>query len=243
MSEDNRKHFHHQIDDLRASIVQLAARVTETIPRATRALLDGDLAVAQSIIDGDDVIDAEALSIEERCLSLMALQQPMASDLREVVTALKLDWEIERAGDLAVNIAKSTRRLYGGSFTPRLRGLTEQMGEEAFRLSRLAVDAYVENNIGLASALDDMDDRLDRLQIDFIAAIIETHDAGQITVAASVQLAMVARWFERIGDHAVNMGERVQYLVTGWLPEHTGAARIEARGRAGGATTTATGGA
>jgi phosphate transport system protein len=231
MADESRKQFHEQLDDVKADIVRMAAITNETIPRATQALLTGDLQVAQQIIDDDDVVDQQSLEIEEACLRLLALQQPMAIDLRNVMTAVKLNWELERAADLSVNICKALRRIYGVALTPQLRGIIEQMSEEAYRLSRLAIDAYMDADVALASALDDMDDRLDALQVELVRAIFEAHEADHMPLLTAVQLALIGRYYERIGDHAVNMGERVQYLVTGWLPEHTGAARIEAKAR------------
>ena len=137
--------------------------------------------------------------------------------------------EIERSGDLVVNIAKTMRRIYGDELTPRIRGLIEQMSEEAAKLYKSAIDAYLDDDAALAAAIDDMDDVLDSLQKDFIEAVIAAHEAERIDLNAAVQLALIARYYERIGDHAVNMGERVQYLVTGWLPEHGTAAVAEAR--------------
>jgi phosphate transport system protein len=231
MTEEARKTFHQELDEVKTDIVRLAAMASETIPRATQALLGSDLAAAQQIIDDDDVIDQQSLEIEESCLRVLALQQPMAGDLRAIMTAVKLNWELERSADLAVNICKAIRRIFGIELTPQIRGIIEQMSEEAYRLTRLAVDAYVDGNVALAAALDDMDDRLDGLQVEFIAAIFDAHEHGGMPLSSAVQLALISRYYERIGDHAVNMGERVQYLVTGWLPEHTGAARAQAQGR------------
>ena len=98
------------------------------------------------------------------------------------------------------------------------------MGDESAKLFRVAIDAYVERDDGKAAALDDMDDRLDALHKDYIQAIFETHERAELELQAGVQLALIGRYYERIGDHAVNIGERVRYMVTGWLPEHTGAA-------------------
>jgi phosphate transport system protein len=231
MTDEARKQFHHQLDEVKADIVRLAAMAGETIPRATQALLDGDLTLAQQIIDDDDVIDRQSIEIEESCLRLLALQQPMASDLRALMTAVKLNWDLERSADLSVNICKTVRRIYGISLTPHLRGVIEQMSEEAYRLMRLAVDAYVDGNAALAAALDDMDDRLDALQVDLIRAIFDAHESQGMPLLNAVQLALVGRYYERIGDHAVNMGERVTYLVTGWLPEHIGATRADVKAR------------
>jgi phosphate transport system protein len=230
--DEIRKSFHQQLEDIKQDVIELAAMVVESIPRATQALLDADLTAAQAVIDYDDVLDAKSLEIEEECQRLLALQQPMASDLRVIMTAIRLNWDLERAGDLACNICKTIRRMYGTPIEPKLRGLIMQMSEEAYRLTRLAIDAYAERNVALAAALEDMDDRLDGLQRDFVIALIEQHDRTVMPLQSAVQLALVARYYERLGDHAVNIGERIQYMVTGWLPEHTGAARAEIKKRA-----------
>ncbi len=226
---ETRSSFHQQLDDIQRDLIRLAARVIETINRGTDALLDLDLAGAQDLIDGDDEIDAFTLEIEERCFTVLARQQPMAGDMRAVVTAIRLTSEIERSGDLMVNVAKASRRLYGTDVPPRLRNLLRSMADEAVRLYGLAMDAYADGDAGLAAALDDMDDRLDELHQSYIQAILELH-ADARDVQAAVQLALIGRYYERIGDHAVNIGERVRYMVTGWLPEHTGAVRFAARG-------------
>jgi len=230
--DEIRKSFHQQLDDIKQDVIELAAMVVESIPRATQALLDADLTAAQAVIDYDDFLDAKSLEIDENCLRLLALQQPMASDLRVIMTAMRLNWDLERAGDLACNICKTIRRMYGTPIEPKLRGLIVQMSEEAYRLTHLAIDAYADRNVALAAALNDMDDRLDTLARDFVIALIEQHDRSIMPLQSVMQLVLVARYYERLGDHAVNVGERIQYMVTGWLPEHTGAARAEVKKRA-----------
>ena len=232
---ETRSTFHHQLDEIQRDLVRVAARVTEAIMRGTQALLDLDLAVAEAIIEGDDEIDALTLDIEERCFMALARQQPMAGDMRALVTAIRLTAEIERSADLMVNVCKAVRRLYGGQVPLPLRAHLEAMGTEAVRLYQIAMDAYATGDATLAGALDDMDDRLDQIHKDYVQAILELHaDVQDVQVA--VQLALVGRYYERIGDHAVNIGERVQYMVTGWLPEHAGAARFAARSKAGDAS-------
>lgn len=225
---ETRSTFHQQLEEIRRDLVRLAARVTESITRGTRALLAMDLAAAQAIIDGDDEIDAITLEIEDRCFTVLARQGPMAGDMRALVTAIRLTSEIERSGDLMVNVAKATRRLYGAEVPAGLRGLIEAMAVEAVRLYRIAMDAYATGDANLAGAVDDMDDRLDQLHKDYIQALLELF-AEVPDVQVAVQLALVGRYYERIGDHAVNIGERVQYMVTGWMPENTGAVRFAAR--------------
>ena len=229
MATEVRKNFHHELDIVRDDLVRMAGLVEEALARATRAFLDGDLAVAEQIMQGDDAIDALALSVEEHCYQLLALQQPMASDLRALMTAIRMCAEIERSGDLVANIMKAARRIYGAEIDPKMRGLLERMGGQVHRLFRLSIDAYVDKDVGLASALDDIDDEIDDLHVDFIQSIFETRESGELPLQVAVQLALVGRFYERIGDHAVNIGERVRYMCTGWLPEHTGAARQAAR--------------
>lgn len=221
--------FHQELDQIRNDIVRMAAVATEFIPRATEVLLTRDLHGAQMLIESDDLVDDLSLELEERCCQILALQQPVAIDLRALVTAIRLTSEIERSADLMVNVAKAARRLYGAEFEPKVHGLIEQMSEEATRLMKLSVDAYDEGNAGLAAALDDMDDRLDTLHKEFIESIFESHHGRTLGLQPAVQLALVGRYYERVGDHAVNIGHRVQYMVTGWLPEHAGAARARAR--------------
>ncbi len=231
---ETRSTFHQQLDEIRRDLIRVAARVTEAITRGTEALLDMDLAAAQALIAGDDEIDALTLDIEERCFTVLARQGPMAGDMRALVTAIRLTSEIERSGDLMVNVAKAIRRLYGQQVPPELRSLLQAMATEAVRLYRFAMDAYAEGNADVAAAIDDMDDRLDELHKDYIQALLQLQ-ATATDVQLAVQLALVGRYYERIGDHAVNIGERVQYMVTGWLPEHAGAARFAARAREEGA--------
>ena len=229
---ETRSTFHQQLDDIQRDLIRAAARVTETIMRGTEALLDLDLAAAQGLIEGDDEIDALTLDVEERCFTILARQQPMAGDMRAIVTAIRLTSEIERSGDLMVNVAKAARRLYGSSIPVQLRSPLQAMATEAVRLYQLAMDAYAQGDAMLGAALDDMDDRLDQIQKDYMQTIFELHPSEH-DVEVAVQLALVGRYFERIGDHAVNIGERVQYMVTGWLPEHAGAARYAERTGAG----------
>ena len=222
-----RVQFRDELDEVVRDITRLAAHVTEAIPRGTDALLDGDLEMAQQIIDHDDVIDDLSIEIEERCYKILTLQAPVASDLRAIIAAIRLVAEIERSADLMVNVCKGTRRIYPTELPPPVRGLLQQMSEQATKLFRMCMDAYLEGDASLAAALDDIDDRLDELHAEFIQAVLQWgSDIGDIQPA--VQLALIGRYYERIGDHAVNIGERVRYMVDGWLPEHTGSARMHA---------------
>jgi phosphate transport system protein len=233
MGTEIRRTFHNELDELRDEVIRLAGMATEALAAGTAALLSTDLEVADAIIRGDDEIDELALEIEERCFRLLTLQNPLASDLRQIIVALRMSSEIERSADLVTNTMKAARRLYGSDLDPRLRGLIEKMSEHVHRLFRLAIDAYADRNEPLAAALDDMDDDVDELHSDYIRTIFEVYEGGRAPLQLAVQLALVGRYYERIGDHAVNIGERVRYMVSGWLPEHTGAARLAARRASG----------
>lgn len=223
--DELRRTFHTDLDEAKNELVRLAALVTESIPRATAVLLDGDLEGADYIIRGDDEIDARSIDIEEHCYRILALQAPVASDLRQVIALLKMVAEVERSNDLLCNICKAARRIYGHELDPKLRGIIGRMGEQAQQLYDAAIESFVENDAAKAAAIDDMDSYLDGLQKQFVQAIFESHAAGRIDLQVAVQLAVVARFYERIGDHAVNIGEKVRFVVTGWMPELKGAER------------------
>lgn len=227
--EELRKGFHHELDEVRLSLARLAASVIEAIPRATNVLLSGDLEGAEYLILADDEIDSRSVALEDRCYQLLALQAPVAGDLRQLISILKMVGEIERSADLTVNIAKAARRIYGHALDPKLRGIITKMGEQAQQLFTSALQSFEENDVAIAGAIDDMDSYLDSLQRQFVQAIFESHAAGNIDLQVAIQLAVVARFYERIGDHAVNIGERVLFIVSGWRPEHKGAARHAAK--------------
>ncbi len=217
--------YHREIDELSAGVLRLGALACEMVPRGTEVLLGGSLADAQALIDSDDEVDALTLELEEKCYQIIALQAPMAGELRKMITISKLVAEIERSADLVVNICKASRRMYPAELTPQIRGVLASMSKEANKLLRLSLDAFADENVSLASALGDIDDTLDQLNRDIVEAIFEAHAEESIDLAAAVQLALIARYYERIGDHAVNIGERVTFMVTGWMPEHNGMLR------------------
>lgn len=229
--QEHRVRFHRELDEVVQDIVRLGAMVCQAIPRGTEVLLSGELHEAQRLIEDDDAIDRLSIDIEERCYSIMVRQAPIAGELRRLITITKFVAELERSADLMVNVCKAARRMYGAPMTPKIRGIVAAMSTEAHRLMSLAIDAFVDENEALANALDDIDDQLDRLNREMVEAIFDSQGDESFDLQAAVQLALVARYYERIGDHAVNMGQRVTYMVTGWLPEHTGALRADERDR------------
>ena len=217
------------MDEVRADLVQMGAMVAEGISAVTSALLGDDIAAADQIVASDDELDLLALEAEEKCVQLLALQQPVAVDLRTILTDLRMISEIERSGDLVTNIVKAVARMHGAELSPAVRGLIDRMRSQAVRLTVMAMEAYSDRDAELAAMLNDVDDVLDDLHGEYLDAVFASHSAGSVDTLQAVQLAVVGRFFERIGDHAVNIAERVEYLVTGQMPEHAGASRARAR--------------
>jgi phosphate transport system protein len=194
---------------------------TEAIGAGTQAFLDADLTAAEQVIENDDDIDDLTHAIEDNCYLLLARQQPMATDLRTVIAVLRIVHELERSADLMVNVAKTTRRLYPHSLDPKLRGIIQRMGEQAGTQTRVALDAFADSDPSAAYALADMDDTMDDLTKTLFRHVLAgagpgADDEGNVLLA--VQLALVGRHYERIADHAVTIGQRVGFMVTGEHP-------------------------
>ena len=221
-----RTDFHRDLEDLRSLVARLGAFVIELIPRVTEVLLDQDLEGAEYVVLGDADVDARALDIEDRALRILALQSPVASDLREVASTLKISADMERSADLCCNVCKAARRIYGHELDPKLRGIIQKLSDQATKEYREALDAYVNGDAVKAAALPDIDGYLDDLHRQFLQQIIESHASGAIDLQVAVQLALVARFYERLGDHAVNLGNKVRYITTGWMPEQEALARL-----------------
>ncbi len=219
MDQPLRSEFHQELEDIRLGVAGLAAGVTELIPRTTEILLGMDLEGAEYVILGDREYDTKSLEFEERCFRVIALQAPVASDLRALVAAIKIIADVERSADLCVNICKAARRIYGHELDPHLNGVIQKMGTQAQVVFKEATEAYLNSDGVRAAALQDMDAYLDALHRQFIQVIFESHASGTIDLQVAVQLAVVARFYERIGDHAVNVGDRTRYIVNAWLPE------------------------
>jgi phosphate transport system protein len=217
---DHRQEFHHELTELTNEVARLGASVVELIPRVTDILLNQDLEGAEYVLRGDALIDARAFDVEEKALTILALQAPVAGDLRQVASVLKLASEIERSADLCCNICKAARRIYGHDLDPKLRGAIQRMSDQAAQEYKQVVEAYLAADAVRAAALRDMDDFLDDLHRQFIAQIFERHASEAVDIQVAVQLAMVARFYERLGDHAVNISRRVLYIATGELHEH-----------------------
>jgi len=215
---DARKSFHEALDELRNDTIRLAAMATEQIGAATHALLDSNLAAVEQVIANDKPIDDLVEDIGDRLYVLMARQQPMAGDLRTLITLLRMLPELERSGDLMKNVAKAARRLYPLELEPKVRGIIDQMGRQATRQMQIAMEAFADSDVAEAAALADMDDAMDDLTKSMFRTILSSLAPDEGELQKAVQLSLIGRFYERVADHAVNIADRVTFMVHGVIP-------------------------
>jgi phosphate transport system protein len=208
MSE-HRQEFDSQLEDIESKVIELFAMVTEGLPAATRALLDGDHDTFISLAERDRAIDALYVEIEGLVNREIVLQAPVASDLRFLLSVLRIVPELERSHDLVVHIAASAGVLSGHEFTARARGLVERMGELAAGMWRDAADSWYQRDRTAAASLAKRDEGMDELHTSLVAELA----AGEMTIPVVMEMAQVARDYERLGAHAVNIARRVIYLA------------------------------
>jgi phosphate transport system protein len=206
--------YHEELDAITAQLVELSAMVSSAIGRATSALLDADLQLAESVIAGDELIDAVYHDTENRAFDLLARQQPVAGDLRALVTSLRMVADLERAGDMALHVAKIARRRHPGSAVPaQLRSTILEMGQVAQLIMSKAGDCIAHRDVDIAAQLESDDDAMDELHRRLFTALIdETWTDG---IEAAIDITLAGRYYERFADHAVSVARRVVYLVTG----------------------------
>lgn len=209
-----REIFTAELAALGKDLTIMSQLVHLAIDRAGRALLTGDLALAEEVIAADHEIDAFERDLDERCVLLIAQQQPVAGDLRIVISALRMSASMERMGDLARHLAELTRLRYpAGAIPAPLFGLFSQMHEGATKIAGELTTVLDTRDVELAEAMDSDDDLLDRLHDETFAVTLGgQHD---LTTQQVVDVTLAARYFERFGDHAVSTADRVVYLVTG----------------------------
>ncbi|WP_159881575.1 phosphate signaling complex protein PhoU [Paenibacillus puerhi] len=211
---DTRSNFHSALEELQSELLKMGSLAENSIEGAVEALSRRDEALAQRIIENDDQIDELLLEVEENCLRLIALQQPMASDLRIIGTALKIAIDLERIGDHAVDIAKIARRLAGKTqvkpleIIPHMAVLVKEMLSESLA-------SYTDRDIHRAASLAERDDEVDK---QYSAIVDEINGLMNVDVSRNrelSQLMMSALYLERVADHTTNIGESVIYMVTG----------------------------
>lgn len=209
MAEELRKRFRQQLDEIDTTVIRLFALVTESVAAATDALLTGDRETARELSASDDIIDELNHEIEEIVQRELIKEAPVASDMRYLLSVLRVVPELERSGDLAEHIAQRAAHGLTTDLTPALRGLIERMGEMCVTMWRAAADAWADRDAQAAVALEAQDDELDDLHETFTAELLQ----GAAPLAAALQLSLVGRFYERLGDHAVHVTERVRYIA------------------------------
>jgi len=209
---------HEQLESLRLEALALGEMLVASIPRATSILLDQDMEGAEYQIRADDEYDARSLHLEEAAIALMALHAPVASQLRHAVLLMKISGELERSADLVTNLCKVARKILGHRMDESLADLVRRMGRQAEIQMRETLLAYAEQDASRARGVGDMDSHLDALQKEFMRTIFEVNATNGVEVGLGVQLAMIARFFERIGDHAVNIAHLVEFQISGEKP-------------------------
>ncbi len=211
------------------SLLAMTELVADRVGEVTSAMLEGDVATADRLVAADDDIDLLSLQVEEGCIETLIREQPVATDLRYVVAAMHINMDVERSGDLVSNIAKAVGRLQGAHPDDHVRDLVVRMSAQAQLLLRRASESLRTRDSELARSIDELDDVLDDLHYRYIQHVISDARRGALDPQQSLQLALVGRFYERIGDHAENVGERVRYIVDGWLPEAQAAERAKER--------------
>jgi len=210
--------YHDELDDIGNTLVNMTELVRTAMERATNALLDGDLSGAERVISDDPQVDALREDLEERTFQMIARQQPVATDLRVLITTLHLAADLERMGDLARHIAKVARMRYPEIAVPtEIRDVISQMGAVALSLVEKVSHVIEGRDVELAQAIEAEDDSMDALHRKLFTLLLSpnwTHG-----VEAAIDMTLIGRYYERYADHAVSVAQRVVFIVTGVRPE------------------------
>jgi phosphate transport system protein len=206
---ENRQEFQRDLETIEAKVIELFAMVAEDLPGATNALLSGSTDVIQALTDRERAIDALYLEVEDLANREILLQAPVASDLRFLLSVLRIVPELERTHDLVMQIASRANHILGKDLSVRCRGLVERMGNLASEMWRDAADSWYQRDRSAAAALDLRDDEMDELYAGLTAELA----AGGMTLPVAMEMALVAHFYKRLGDHAVNIARRVVYLA------------------------------
>lgn len=209
-----RKIFESELKQLGTDLADMSRLVEVAINNAGTALLTGDLQMAESVIVADEAIDALERDLDTRCVHLLAQQAPVATDLRIIVTALRMASTLERMGDLARHVAQISRRSYPRLAVPQaLSGTFTEMHAAATRVAQRTTSLLETHDLDVATSIERDDDLLDHLHEDTFTALLGGHWNG--TSQETVDTTLLSRYYERFGDHGVSIARRMVYLVTG----------------------------
>ncbi len=209
-----REHYREELEDINTCLVEMATSVGSAMSKATTALLDADVALADLVIAGDEHVDAVRESIEERCFTLLARQQPVATDLRTITTAMRIVADLERMGDLAVHVAKLARMRFPESAVPvEVRPIFLEAGHVAQNLVTKTGAVIAKLDVRAATELESDDDLMDALHRQLFTEVLSP--GWPHGMESAIDITLLGRYYERFADHAVSVARRVVYLVTG----------------------------
>jgi len=214
-------HFQDELEGLQTRLLEMGGMAEELVRLAVQGLVTRDGALIDKASQGDEPINQLHIEIDNRCFKLLALHQPMATDLRAIVASAKINTDLERVGDLAVNIAEASKRYNNHPPVKRLVDIP-QMGDIAQGMLRDALDAFVRRDTELARRVLNEDDRLDALKTKVFRELLNYMLKDAATVEPSLDLILVSRHLERIGDHATNIAEDVIFMVSALDVRHPG---------------------
>jgi phosphate transport system protein len=212
-----REAYHVELSQLADELAGMCSMVGDAMELATRALLDADLALAEQVIGDDTKVDEARSACEEHAYALLALQAPVATDLRTVLATIHASESLERMGDLALHVAKAARRRHPQLVLPEsVRPYFAEMGRVAVTLARQAEQVILSKDIEQARSLEDADDEMDDLHRHLFTVTMDRE--WPHGVATAVDVTLLGRFYERFADHAVSVGKRVVFVVTGRMP-------------------------
>lgn len=212
-----REAYHVELEQLAGNLAAMSLQVADAMERATKALLEVDLGLAEQVISDDQKVDDARAECEEQAYALLALQAPVATDLRTVLAAIHAAESLERMGDLALHVAKAARRRHPEPVLPEsVRGDFAEMGKVAVRLARQAEQVIMTKDVEAARTLESDDDEVDDIHKHLFTVIMDRE--WPHGVAAAVDVTLLGRFYERFADHAVSVARRMVFVVTGKMP-------------------------
>jgi phosphate transport system protein len=206
---EHRQEFEHDLEAIEAKVIELFAMIAEDLPEATTALLSGNNEVMQKLLERDKTISALYQDTEQLANRDILLQAPVADDLRFLLSVLRVLTEFQLSHDLVIQIASRANYFLSGELSPRARGIVERMGNLASDMWRAAADGWYQRDRSAALTLPERDDEMDQLYSSLIAELA----SGSMTLPVTMEMTLVARFYERLGDHAVVIARRVVYLA------------------------------
>jgi len=224
--EKHIRHFQEELEGLQTRLLEMGGLAEERVRSAVEGLVSRDVALIDRVLRGDEPINELHIEVDNRCFKLLALHQPMATDLRAIVAAVKINVDLERVGDLAVNIAEAARRYASHPPVKKLIDIPE-MGDIAQAMLRDALDAFVRRDTRLAQHVLNEDDRLDDLKTQIFRELLTYMLQDPTTIEPALDLILISRHLERIGDHATNIAEDVIFMVSALDVRHQAPGQAE----------------